>query len=169
MDVLNLGFSRQCNWPFGVQYLALSASHPMVVKLAESDPELQAFLDTLTGLPLDSKVGYMLTQFRAINPLAYHDETPDATKASLPVYVAPYVLGDYGEGAVMGVPGHDVRDFSFWKEHQKESPVRFVVTGSESVERSDRLWACVSYLCEERDAPLPRLSLVRTRDQSTAL
>lgn len=124
-------FTTRPDTLFGVQYLALSASHPMVVKLAESDPELQAFLDTLTGLPPDSKVGYLLPQFRAINPLAYHDETPDATKASLPVYVAPYVLGDYGEGAVMGVPGHDVRDFSFWKEHQKESPVRFVVTGSE--------------------------------------
>lgn len=116
---------------FGVQYIALSASHPTVSKLAEDDPKLQAFLDTLPGLPADSKVGYMLPQLRAINPLAFNDQTPDATKASIPVYVAPYVLSDYGEGAVMGVPAHDVRDNAFWKQHQEDAPVRFVIAASE--------------------------------------
>ena len=116
---------------FGVQYLALSASHAIVQRLAESDPELQAFLDTLPGLPPDSKVGYMLPSLRAINPLAYHEQTPDETKQSLPIYVAPYVLGDYGEGAVMGVPGHDLRDHAFWKEHHYDKPVRFVLAASE--------------------------------------
>ncbi|PHH84683.1 hypothetical protein CDD83_1547 [Cordyceps sp. RAO-2017] len=116
---------------FGVQYIALAASHPVVARLAESDAELQAFLDTLPGLPPDSKVGYLLPQLRAVNPLAYHDDTPDATKASLPIYIAPYVLGDYGEGAVMGVPGHDLRDHSFWRTHQKDQPVRIVLAASE--------------------------------------
>ncbi|KUI52815.1 Leucine--tRNA ligase, mitochondrial [Cytospora mali] len=116
---------------FGVHYLALSATHPIVKRLSESDPELQAFLDTLPGLPPDSKVGYMLPNLRAINPLAYHEQTPDATKQSLPIYVAPYVLGDYGEGAVMGVPGHDFRDHAFWKEHHYDQPVRIVLASSE--------------------------------------
>lgn len=115
---------------FGVQYLALSASHPIVSRLSETDPELQAFLDTLPGLPPDSKVGYMLPSIRAINPLAYHEHTPDPAKESLPVYVAPYVLGDYGEGAVMGVPGHDLRDNAFWKEHHYDQPVRVVLAAS---------------------------------------
>lgn len=116
---------------FGVQYLALSASHPIVSRLSETDPELQAFLDTLPGLPPDSKVGYMLPSIRAINPLAYHEHTPDPAKESLPVYVAPYVLGDYGEGAVMGVPGHDLRDNAFWKEHHYDQPVRIVLAASD--------------------------------------
>lgn len=116
---------------FGVHYLALSATHPIVKQLSKSDPELQAFLDTLPGLPPDSKVGYMLPSLRAINPLAYHEHTPDATKRSLPIYVAPYVLGDYGEGAVMGVPGHDLRDNAFWKEHHYDQPVRIVLAASE--------------------------------------
>ncbi|KAL2264304.1 hypothetical protein VTK26DRAFT_7909 [Humicola hyalothermophila] len=115
---------------FGVQYLALAATHPVVAKLAAKDPELQAFLDTLPGLPPDSKVGYLLPHIRAVNPLAYHEDTPDATKQSIPIYVAPYVIGDYGEGAVMGVPGHDVRDHAFWKTHRDE-PVRFVLAASE--------------------------------------
>ncbi|KAF4509664.1 hypothetical protein G6O67_003811 [Ophiocordyceps sinensis] len=124
-------FTTRPDTLFGVQYLALAASHPVVSRLAKSDPELQAFLDTLPGLPRDSKVGYLLPQLRAINPLAYHDETPEATKASMPIYVAPYVLGDYGQGAVMGVPGHDVRDHSFWKTHQQDQPVRYVLAASE--------------------------------------
>ena len=116
---------------FGVQYIALASTHPIVQKLSKVDPELQAFLDTLPGLPPDSKVGYLLPHIRAVNPLAYHEHTPDATKESLPVYVAPYVLGDYGEGAVMGVPAHDVRDHAFWKQHRYDEPVRVVLAASE--------------------------------------
>lgn len=124
-------FTTRPDTLLGVQYLALAATHPLVQRLAEADPELQAFLDTLPGLPPDSKVGYMLPNLRAINPLAYHELTPDAAKESLPVYVAPYVLGDYGEGAVMGVPGHDLRDNAFWKEHHYDQPVRLVLAASE--------------------------------------
>lgn len=124
-------FTTRPDTLLAVQYLALAATHPVVQSLAAADPELQAFLDTLPGLPPDSKVGYMLPNLRAINPLAYHDLTPDLAKESLPVYVAPYVLGDYGEGAVMGVPGHDLRDNAFWKEHHYDQPVRFVLAASD--------------------------------------
>lgn len=124
-------FTTRPDTLFGVQYVALAATHPTVVQLAKSDPELAAFLDTLPGLPPESKVGYLLPNLRAINPLAFHEATPDATKASVPVYVAPYVLGDYGEGAVMGVPGHDLRDHAFWKTHNEEAPVRIVLAASE--------------------------------------
>lgn len=124
-------FTTRPDTLFGVQYLALASTHPIVKSLALRDPELQAFLDTLPGLPRDSKVGYMLPQLRAVNPLAYHEGTPDATKASIPIYVASYVLGDYGEGAVMGVPGHDERDHAFWKEHHYDTPVRYVLAASE--------------------------------------
>jgi leucyl-tRNA synthetase len=124
-------FTSRPDTLFGVQYLALASTHPVVSKLAEKDPELQAFLDTLPALPPDSKVGYMLPHIRAVNPLAYDEATPEATKRSIPVYVAPYVLGDYGEGAVMGVPGHDVRDHAFWKTHHYDEPVRFVLAASE--------------------------------------
>ncbi|KAH7008099.1 hypothetical protein EDB80DRAFT_427537 [Ilyonectria destructans] len=124
-------FTTRPDTLFGVQYLALAASHPIVIELAKRDPELQAFIDTVPGLPADSKVGYLMPHLRAINPLAYHEETPQATKVSLPIYVASYVLGDYGEGAVMGVPAHDPRDHAFWKEHHYDQPVRHVLAPSE--------------------------------------
>lgn len=124
-------FTTRPDTLFGVQYLALAANHPTVATLAQKDPELQAFLDTLPGMPPDSKVGYLLPHIRAVNPLAYHEDTPEATKESIPVYVASYVIGDYGEGAVMGVPGHDPRDFAFWKEHRYDEPIRVVLAASE--------------------------------------
>ncbi|CAI4210400.1 unnamed protein product [Parascedosporium putredinis] len=87
---------------FGAQYLALASTHPIVESLAKADPELQAFLDTIPGLPPDSKVGYLLPHIRAVNPLAYHEQTPDATKESIPVY-----------------------------EHRYDEPVRVVLAASE--------------------------------------
>jgi leucyl-tRNA synthetase len=123
-------FTTRPDTIFGVQYLALASTHPIVQSLAKTDVELQAFLDTIPALPADSKVGYLLPHVRAQSPLATEKSTPDATKASLPIYVAPYVLGDYGDGAVMGVPGHDTRDHSFWKHNRYDDPVRMVVSQS---------------------------------------
>ncbi|PBP24871.1 leucyl-tRNA synthetase [Diplocarpon rosae] len=115
---------------FGVQYIALASTHPMVQALAKTDVELQSFLDTIPTLPPNSKMGYLLPHIRALNPLAYEESTSDATKAPLPIYVAPYVLGDYGDGAVMGVPGHDTRDHSFWKHIRDDDPIRVVISQS---------------------------------------
>jgi leucyl-tRNA synthetase len=123
-------FTTRPDTLFGVQYLALASSHPMVQELAKDDFELRAFLDTIPALPPDSKVGFLLPNVRAINPLAYEKLTPDATKASLPIYVTPYVLGDYGDGAVMGVPGHDARDHAFWKQNRFDEPIRIVIAQS---------------------------------------
>jgi leucyl-tRNA synthetase len=123
-------FTTRPDTLYGVQYLALAATHPLVEKTAKVDKELQTFLTELPNLPADSKKGYLLANIRATNPLAFFKETPDATKASLPIYVAPYVLAEYGEGAVMGVPGHDTRDYAFWKLNRPDDPVRMVVSVS---------------------------------------
>lgn len=124
-------FTTRLDTLFGVQYLALSPTHPLVASLASTDAELQAFLDTLPGLPPESKVGYLLPHIKAMNPISYHEDTPNETKTDLPIYVAAYVVGDYGEGAVMGVPGHDHRDHAFWMQHNHTEPIRVVLAASE--------------------------------------
>ncbi|KKA28479.1 hypothetical protein TD95_002541 [Thielaviopsis punctulata] len=129
-------FTTRPDTLFGVQYVAVAASHPLAVKAAANDPELAAFIASMPSLPAESKAGYLLKGVRAINPLAFADDTPAETKTSLPVYVAPYVIGDYGEGAVMGVPAHDSRDFAFWKHHHGDVPARFVI-GPNSGEAPD--------------------------------
>jgi leucyl-tRNA synthetase len=120
-------FTTRPDTLFGVQYVALAATHPLVVEQSKEDAQLQSFLDSMPNLPQDSKDGFLLPKVRAINPLAFDPLTPDATKASLPIYVAPYVLADYGDGAVMGVPGHDLRDNAFWKQNRAGDPIRKVV------------------------------------------
>lgn len=123
-------FTTRPDTLYGVQYIALAATHPIVQELAKKDRKLQDFLEEIPYLPSDTKVGHLLGRVFAWNPLESEESTPNITKDSLPVYVAPYVLGDYGDGAVMGVPGHDARDHAFWKYNDKsrdKTPPRHVV------------------------------------------
>lgn len=111
----------------GVQYLALSRSHPLVKSQAEMDSALQSFLaeaekevNPASFSPDERPKRGFLLDVTAKNPL-------DPRGADLPVYVAGYVLEGYGEGAVMGVPGHDVRDHAFWRENRPGEPIRTVI------------------------------------------
>ncbi|ORY04869.1 leucyl-tRNA synthetase [Clohesyomyces aquaticus] len=118
-------FTTRPDTLFGVQYLALSLKHPFVQLISQSDPDLRAFLDRAQTLPPDSKEGYRLRGVEAMNPVSKLSPTPDP---SIPVYVAPYVLDDYGSGAVMGVPGHDARDHAFWRANTNHLPIMQVIT-----------------------------------------
>ena len=113
----------------GVQYVAIAATHPLVLSLAKSDPDLQAYLNAVQSQPAgdSSHDGYLLQSVSASNPITKFDECPIACRTPLPVYVARYVLGNYGVGAVMGVPAHDARDYSFWKANQPSIPARQVI------------------------------------------
>ncbi|KAF3483706.1 leucyl-tRNA synthetase [Arthroderma uncinatum] len=110
----------------GVQYIALSTSHPIVKKLAATTPELRQFIDSSGSLLPETKAGFRLPGVNATNPIYSLEDNPHLP-SSIPVYVAPYVLADYGEGAVMGVPGHDSRDFGFWRENAPSKPIVSVV------------------------------------------
>jgi leucyl-tRNA synthetase len=110
-----------------VAYVALSMKHPIVQSSATRDKSLQDFLDRAADLPPDTKEGYLLTHIYAFNPLA--GEVKDKYLADpLPVYVAPYVLDDYGSGAVMGVPAHDARDSAFWRQNTVHNTARLAVS-----------------------------------------
>lgn len=128
-------FTTRPDTLFGVQYLALSLSHPIVQRLAESDDKLASFIAKKASFSPDSKEGFELP-IRAIHPATKLD--PEFKK-QIPVFAAPYVLEGYGEGAVMGVPAHDTRDFSFWKLQKPDEKPIVVVADSEanaSIERA---------------------------------
>ncbi|KAI5305925.1 hypothetical protein KEM56_002844 [Ascosphaera pollenicola] len=110
----------------GVRYLALSLAHPLVEAAAENHSDLKAFLDSASSLGPETKAGFMLPGITAENPIASLEQN-SAIPSQIPVYVAPYVLSDYGEGAVMGVPGHDTRDHAFWKENGTADDALFVI------------------------------------------
>ena len=120
-------FTTRPDTLYGVEYLALSLNHPIVQHAAEKDEALRKFLDEAASLPSDSKAGYKISNVWASHPLHIIDKESPHIARKLPVFVAPYVLGDYGEGAVMGVPGHDSRDLMFFKENVNPESVPVVV------------------------------------------
>ncbi|KAH7392964.1 leucyl-tRNA synthetase [Pyrenochaeta sp. MPI-SDFR-AT-0127] len=122
-------FTTRADTLFGVQYIALSLSHPIVQQLVVEDGSLRAFVERAKDLPPDTKEGFLLSSIVAKNPIIdCTDDADSSADASVPVYVAPYVLEDYGSGAVMGVPGHDVRDHAFWRHNAGIAPIEVVIT-----------------------------------------
>jgi len=106
-------FTTRPDTLFGVTYMVLAPEHPFVTRLVEGteyEARAKAFLDDLKHMSdLDrtsdtlEKEGLFIGRY-AINPL---------NGARVPIYIANYVLMDYGTGAIMAVPAHDTRDFEF--------------------------------------------------------
>ena len=98
----------------GVSYMAVAAEHPLAIKAAESDPELQVFLeDCRRSAVSEAAMETMEKQGRPLGINAIHPITGEA----VPIWVANFVLISYGTGAVMAVPGHDQRDWDFARRY----------------------------------------------------
>jgi leucyl-tRNA synthetase len=116
-------FTTRPDTLFGASFIALAADHPLAGELAATDPGLAAFIaecrrtaTTEEALETLEKQGYR-TQLDALHPFD--------PSWKLPVYVANFVLMEYGAGAIFGCPAHDQRDLDFARKY--ELPVRPVV------------------------------------------
>jgi len=103
-------YSTRPDTIFGASFVAVAADHPIAQAVAERDAQAAAFVElckqggtTAAELETAEKLGYD-TGITAKHPF---------TGAELPVYIANFVLMEYGTGAIMAVPGHDQRDFDF--------------------------------------------------------
>ncbi len=112
---------------FGASFVAIAADHPFAQQVAANSPELQAFIaeckqggTTAAELETAEKKGFFT---------GYTVEHPLKKSWHLPVYVANFVLMDYGTGAVFGCPAHDQRDLDFARKY--ELPVTRVVSDSD--------------------------------------
>jgi leucyl-tRNA synthetase len=111
-------FTTRADTIFGVTFLCLSPWHPLVEGLAARagrKDEVLRFRETVPERDRTSVAGLFTGGF-ASHPF---------TGERLPVWVADYVLQEYGTGAVMGVPAHDSRDFRFAMDHR--IPVKWVI------------------------------------------
>ncbi len=131
-DVASIGhegalkvFTTRPDTLMGATYVAVAAEHPLATQAAQGNPELQAFIDECkrggvaeADIATQEKKG-LPTTLRVQHPL---------TGELLPVWVANYVLMNYGEGAVMAVPAHDERDFEFASKY--DLPIKPVVRTS---------------------------------------
>ncbi|HET9427943.1 MAG TPA: leucine--tRNA ligase [Allosphingosinicella sp.] len=119
-------FTTRPDTIFGASFAAISPDHPIALSLAASDPETATFIaeckkggTTAAELETQEKKGFD-TGLKVVHPL-----DPDW---QLPLFIANFVLMDYGTGAIFGVPGHDQRDFEFATKYGL--PVQRVVAAS---------------------------------------
>ena len=98
----------------GVTYVAVAPEHPLAIKAAAGNSELQAFIDECkVSSTSESDMATMEKKGVATGVMATHP----ITGKQVPVWVANFVLIDYGSGAVMSVPAHDQRDFEFAQKY----------------------------------------------------
>lgn len=107
-------FTTRPDTLLGVTYVAVAAQHPLALKAAESDPELQTFIDDCKNMKVAE--ADMATMEKKGMPLGIEAVHP-ITGETVPVWTANFVLMDYGSGAVMSVPAHDQRDWEFAKKY----------------------------------------------------
>jgi leucyl-tRNA synthetase len=118
-------FTTRPDTIFGATYMVLAPEHPLVESLTKPREKKQADAyrektknqDLVTRKTSTEKTG-VFTGSYAINP---------ATEKEIPIWISDYVLMEYGTGAIMGVPGHDERDFEFAMKF--ELPIVRVVCG----------------------------------------
>jgi leucyl-tRNA synthetase len=115
-------FTTRPDTIFGVTFAVLSPEHPLVAELTtpERREEIEAYqhnarrLSEIDRLSTKREHSGVFTGTYAINPM---------NGEKVPLYIADYVLMTYGTGAIMGVPGHDERDFDFARRHDLPIPV----------------------------------------------
>jgi leucyl-tRNA synthetase len=121
-------YSTRHDTLFGASFMAISPDHPLAAELAEDSPDLTAFIaecrqggTSVGAIEAAQKIGYD-TGIRVRHP--FDDSW------LLPVYIANFVLMDYGTGAIFGCPAHDQRDLDFVRQY--DLPVLPVVMPDEN-------------------------------------
>jgi leucyl-tRNA synthetase len=112
-------FTTRADTLFGASFVAISAEHAIASAAATRDPVLAAFVEECRrGSTMEADIAQ--AEKRGM-PAGVHVRHP-LTGQPVEVWVANYVLMAYGEGAVMGVPAHDERDFEFAHKHRLPIP-----------------------------------------------
>ncbi len=107
-------FTTRADTIMGVTFCAVAPEHPLASHAAASDPALAAFIeDCKKGGTTEAELALREKEGRPTGLFVNHPLTEDR----VPVWVGNYVLMSYGDGAVMGVPAHDERDFAFAKKY----------------------------------------------------
>ena len=104
-------YSTRPDTLFGASFVGLSPNHPIAEKLAESNSQLQAFLKECAALGTSEEAIEKAEKNGFDTGLKV--QHPFDSSLELPVYVANFIIMDYGTGAIFGCPAHDQRDFEF--------------------------------------------------------
>lgn len=130
MDEKLTVFTTRPDTVFGVTYMVMAPEHPLVEKLVAGRPqekEVKEFVsrmqlvNEMTRTSAETEKEGVFTGAYAINPM---------NGEKVPIWIANYVLMDYGTGAIMAVPAHDQRDFDFARKYN--IPIRVVIKGEDT-------------------------------------
>src|SRR6266700_1306080 len=126
-------FTTRADTIMGVTFCAVAAEHPLAAHAAKSNPKLAAFIEECKrGSIAEADFATMEKKGMPTGLFVTHPLTGE----KIEVWVGNYVLMSYGDGAVMGVPGHDERDFEFAKKHAL--PIRQVLQNALVYKESQR-------------------------------
>ncbi|MDQ6917363.1 MAG: leucine--tRNA ligase [Pseudomonadota bacterium] len=115
-------FTTRADTIMGVTFCAVATEHPLAAQAARRNPELAAFIEECKrGSTVEAEFATMEKKGLPTGLFVEHPLTGE----KVPLWVANYVLMSYGDGALMGVPAHDERDFEFAKKHAL--PIRQVI------------------------------------------
>jgi len=108
-------FTTRPDTMYGPTFAAISPDHPLAKKLAETDPKIAAFIEEC------HRIGTSQAEIDTAEKLGYDTGVkarhPGDPSIKLPLYIANFVLMDYGTGAIIGCPAHDQRDLDFARKY----------------------------------------------------
>jgi len=114
-------FTTRPDTLFGASFCAISANHPLSLELAENNPDLQAFIENC------NRMGTSEAEIETAEKMGFDTGLTVSHKLldfDVPIYVANFVLMEYGTGAIFGCPAHDQRDLDFARKYGlKVTPV----------------------------------------------
>jgi leucyl-tRNA synthetase len=138
-------FTTRADTLMGATFCAVAAEHPLAAHAARSDKKLAAFVEECKrGSVMEADLAQLDKKGMPTGLFVTHPITGD----EIEVWVGNYVLMAYGEGAVMGVPGHDERDFSFAKKYGL--PIKQVIAHGTSL-HSEKKGSAADYQYYEYD------------------
>ncbi len=141
-------FTTRPDTLFWATYMVLAPEHPLVSALTKGTPqekEVASFVNKIKKQSSLDRVGDnaeklgMDTGLKAVNPV---------NGRSIPVYIANYVMMEYGTGAIMAVPAHDTRDFDFAKKYNIH-----IVQVIEPADEVKHAWKATGHLYNPQDEP----------------
>ncbi len=116
-DVVIPVFTTRPDTLHGATFFLMAPEHPLVPRLVEGRPERDAVMSYLAGAARTAVAERSSMERPKTGVSTGRHVTNPATGEQIPIWVADYVLMDYGTGAIMAVPGHDERDFAFARAH----------------------------------------------------
>ena len=116
-DITLACFTTRVDTIFGCTYMVLAAEHPMVEELIKDNPEKAKIMEFVREVRNESKIKRVQTSEDKKGVFTGRYVINKINGRKIPLWIADYVLMEYGTGAVMAVPAHDQRDYEFAKKY----------------------------------------------------